>query len=383
MQRTIKIIPAKTGIKYEKTDANPEKNNIAKLSAQVTPATATRSAIFTYITSDLKYKIPQTDCFVKICELIVNYTKMSNIFLYFFNISIYNYYAQSYKNNFSEVLDLKKSAVIILSIILAISGVFAACSSKKEEEKAENTTAGLFAEEEIIDEDNSNAANEPDPEDISKNAVPTKKEIKITSFTTNPENTEGNSGETTSPELTTDKGNNVVPPTSDEGIKVEFSKDDQNKICSLLNIPNIYKYNYESTNGIPTELAPHVAVSILHRSSTEATFPSGTVVLELFKYFGQTVVDFKANCNQAAANSGAPISYIKANDVFSSPAVEEDTHIVTFKEAYQLDGNNYYKIVGTVKPIAKNCKVKTVIAIVQKNKLDANYGFSIKGLKWI
>ena len=243
------------------------------------------------------------------------------------------------KNNFSEVLDLKKSAVIILSIILAISGVFAACSSKKE--------------------------------------------IKITSFTTNPENTEGNSGETTSPELTTDKGNNVVPPTSDEGIKVEFSKDDQNKICSLLNIPNIYKYNYESKNGIPTELATHVAVSILHRSSTEATFPSGTVVLELFKYFGQTVVDFKANCNQAAANSGAPISYIKANDVFSSPAVEEDTHIVTFKEAYQLDGNNYYKIVGTVKPIAKNCKVKTVIAIVQKNKLDANYGFSIKGLKWI
>lgn len=265
---------------------------------------------------------------------------------------------------------MRNSAIIALSIIVAISGIFVACSSKKEQQT--ETTDGLFSEEEIIGENNLDITVETDSENVSKNSVPTKKEIKITNITTNPDNTKGNSGETTAPELTTNNDGNIVPLTDDTGTKVEFSVDDQNKICSLLNIPNIYKYNYENKNGVPTELATHVAVSILHRSSTETTFPSGTVVLELFKYFGQTVVDFKANCNSSAAKSGAPISYTKANDIFTSSSVEEETHIVTFKEAYQLDGNNYYKIVGTVKPLTKNCKVKTVVAVVQKNKLDLN-----------
>lgn len=283
--------------------------------------------------------------------------------------------------NGAEVLNLRNSAIIALSIIVAISGIFVACSSKKEQQT--ETTDGLFSEEEIIGENNLDITVETDSKNVSKNSVPTKKEIKITNITTNPDNTKGNSGETTAPELTTNNDGNIVPLTDDTGTKVEFSVDDQNKICSLLNIPNIYKYNYENKNGVPTELATHVAVSILHRSSTETTFPSGTVVLELFKYFGQTVVDFKANCNSSAAKSGAPISYTKANDIFTSSSVEEETHIVTFKEAYQLDGNNYYKIVGTVKPLTKNCKVKTVVAVVQKNKLDLNCGFSVKGLKWM
>lgn len=283
--------------------------------------------------------------------------------------------------NGAEVLNLRNSAIIALSIIVAISGIFVACSSKKEQQT--ETTDGLFSEEEIIGENNLDITVETDSKNVSKNSVPTKKEIKITNITTNPDNTKGNSGETTATELTTNNDGNIVPLTDDTGTKVEFSVDDQNKICSLLNIPNIYKYNYENKNGVPTELATHVAVSILHRSSTETTFPSGTVVLELFKYFGQTVVDFKANCNSSAAKSGAPISYTKANDIFTSSSVEEETHIVTFKEAYQLDGNNYYKIVGTVKPLTKNCKVKTVVAVVQKNKLDLNCGFSVKGLKWM
>lgn len=222
----------------------------------------------------------------------------------------------------------------------------------------------------VFDEDKTNGETE---------FVPTE-DVSITDLTTNPDNTQGDSGETTSPELTTNGGTDV-PDVDDDGDEVIFSTDDLNKISSLLNIPNIYKYNYSASN-VPAELATHVAVSVLHRSSTETTFASGTVVLELFKYFGQTVVNFKSECNSAAAKSGAPITYVSSNDVFQSPSVESETHQVTITKVESLGGNNYYKVTGTVKAISDDCNVKNVTAVVQKNKLDTNYGFSVKGLQW-
>lgn len=323
---------------------------------------------------------------------------------------------------------MKKSIALLLSLVLIFSGALAACTntgsgstedassnlSDSEEvfgeetvtiidengEESTTTVQVKYAKDEngntiayVLDENGEVMTDEngepvtvdttyvfdEDKTDDETESVPTE-DISVTNPTTNPDNTQGGSGETTSPELTTNGGTNV-PDVDEDGDEVIFSTDDLNKISSLLNIPNIYKYNYSAPN-VPAELATHVAVSILHRTSSDTTFPSGTVVLELFKYFGQTVVNFKAECNSAAQKSGAPITYVSSNDVFQSPAIESETHQVTITKVESLGGNNYYKVTGTVKAISDDCNVKKVTAVVQKNKLDANYGFSVKGLQW-
>lgn len=324
---------------------------------------------------------------------------------------------------------MKKSIAILLSCVLILSAMLAACTNPGGGSTGEGQSSNLSDSEEVVGEEtitvtdangeestttvnvkygkdengntiayvldeDGNVLTDENGEPVTVDTtfvfeedktagetetVPTE-DISVTNQTTNPDNTQGDSGETTSPELTTNGGTDV-PDVDDDGDEVIFSTDDMNKISSLLNIPNIYKYNYSAPN-VPAELATHVAVSILHRTSSDTTFPSGTVVLELFKYFGQTVVNFKAECNSAAEKSGAPITYVSSNDVFQSPAVESDTHQVTITKVESLGGNNYYKVTGTVKAISKDCKVKNVTAVVQKNKLDSNYGFSIKGLQW-
>lgn len=69
----------------------------------------------------------------------------------------------------------------------------------------------------------------------------------------------------------------------------------------MLEVPGLYKFSYENKDGVSAEMATHVAVWMAAREDIKGTsFPSGTIVLDLFKYYGQTVVNFKSNCNAAA-----------------------------------------------------------------------------------
>ena len=64
---------------------------------------------------------------------------------------------------------------------------------------------------------------------------------------------------------------------------------------------------------------------------------------------------------------------------FSVSGAESSTHSVTLNKIEFLGNNNYYKVTGSVSG-AKSCK--KVVAVVQKNRLDTELGFSIKALKW-
>ena len=52
---------------------------------------------------------------------------------------------------------------------------------------------------------------------------------------------------------------------------------------------------------------------------------------------------------------------------------------VKINRVESLGNNNYYKVTGSVSG-EKSCK--KVVAVVQKNRLDTDLGFSIKALKW-
>lgn len=189
------------------------------------------------------------------------------------------------------------------------------------------------------------------------------------------------SAETTSPELTTKKEIVPVPSTDTEGTKVIFSNEDQQVIKNMLEVPYLYQASYENSQGVPASIATHAAIWMAERSQlSTTTYAAGTVVIDLFKYFGQTVVHFKNNCNNAGNEN---ITYNSSTDTFTISNFEEKTHDVTLTGFESLGGNNYYKVTATVK--AKNGASgvpKKVTAIVQKNKLDAGLGFSIKALKW-
>lgn len=167
-----------------------------------------------------------------------------------------------------------------------------------------------------------------------------------------------------------------VPSTSASGTAVTFDSQDQQAIKSMLEVPYLYRYNYENANGIPTGAANHAALWMAEREGLKTnTYASGTIVLDLFKYFGQTVVNYKTNCN---SDKNKNISYIASNDTFSISNFENQTHSVSITRIESLGNNNYYKVEGTV----KGCDKKKVIAIIQKNQLDMSLGFSIKALKW-
>lgn len=202
-------------------------------------------------------------------------------------------------------------------------------------------------------------------------------------------NDTGNAKGTTSPELTTiplDK--DKVPTTSESGDPVKFSDKDVKTITNMLEVPYLYVESYESNQRVPISVATHVACWMLEREKLNtSTFPSGTVVVDLFNYFAATVVSFKTTCNDYTGDgvdNAAPISYNSSNDTFSitSSKYEEATHQVNISEIQSLGNNNYYKVIATVKGLDSSCKSKKVVAIIQKNKLDTSLGFSVKALKW-
>lgn len=320
---------------------------------------------------------------------------------------------------------MKKSLSIILALTITVSGVLAACSSSKSKDEGLNNGENEFGFEvvDVTDENGetvTDANGEPVTEEIyvqyttdkNGNVVAVQigengekvtdskgKDVTIKTdvnpYTTTkkddslPETSKAekptastsikqNSNEaTTNDVLTTIKHDkDVVPSTSESGTRVSFSNADQQTIKQMLEVPYLYTANYENTNGVPTSIATHAAIWMADRETMNtSSYASGTIVLDLFKFFGQTVVNFKTNCNGA---NNENISYNEASDTFKIKAFESKTHTVTLKSIESLGNNNYYKVTANV----SGCIKKNVVAIIQKNKLDSSLGFSIKALQW-
>ncbi|MCH5320416.1 MAG: hypothetical protein J1E36_01555 [Eubacterium sp.] len=336
---------------------------------------------------------------------------------------------------------MKKVIVLLLAIIVLISCTFVACSNKDDID-GKTTAEGLedsnadfgFETQPVTDENGKEVTDENGNVVTTEVAVIYKKDKKgneyaavldsngepvtdkngkevtiklpekeTTTTTTNNSNSpskEGSGNTTTvapKPTGTTNKkaetttsasdsktttkkadANAGVPKTSDKGTVVNFSQEDQEVIKSMLEVPYLYLESYENSDGIPIDIATHVAVWMAeHEGNSRTVYPSSPVVLNLFKYFGQTVVNFKTKCNDFAGAAGAPIRYVKKDDTFEITNYTSKVQTVTIKNIEDL-GNNYYKVTADV----KGCEKNKVVAVVQKNRLEATLGFSIKALNW-
>lgn len=326
---------------------------------------------------------------------------------------------------------MKKSIAIILSLVLAMSAVLAACSSNSDDENT-TTAGGLEAAgneygietvdvtdengKTVTDADGNAVTTEVNVEYVTDKkgrtvakiidtngevvtdkkgnevtiktnvelttapstspSVPTTKKKPSTQSTT--ASTQKNES-TTNPELTTiSASKDKVPSTSATGDPVTFSSADQQTIKNMLEVPYLYEASYENASGVPINIAAHTAIWMAEREGLNtSSFASGTIVLDLFKYYGQTVVNFKTKCNEQSGNSN--ITYNSKNDTFTISNFETETHTVSIEKIEDLGNNNYYKVTASVSG-AKG--IKKVYAVVQKNKLDSTLGFSIKALKW-
>ena len=202
----------------------------------------------------------------------------------------------------------------------------------------------------------------------------TTKETKTTESTT--ASTQKAAG-TTNPELTTKSSYVPTPSVKESGDPVEFSVEDQQVIKQMLEVPYLYTASYDN-GSVPISIASHTAIWMAERSGlSTSTYASGTVVLDLFRYYGQTVVNFKSKCN--SEGNCENIAYISENDTFTIKDFEAKTHDVTLTGFEDLGGNNFYKVTGKVTGASG---VKSVTAVVQKNRLDNSLGFSVKALEW-
>lgn len=325
---------------------------------------------------------------------------------------------------------MKKSVAIILSIVVVMSAMLAACASGSNDEttSAEGLDAADneygFETVEVTDENGETVTDENgDPvttevyveyvtdkkgntiaklvdtngeyvTDKKGNEVTIKTDVELTTApstnastptTMKKSTTESTTASTqkneatTKSELTTiSASKDKVPSTSDTGDAVTFSSADQQIIKSMLEVPYLYEASYENADGIPINIAAHTAIWMAEREGLNtSSFASGTIVLDLFKYYGQTVVNFKTKCNEEADNSN--ITYNSKNDTFTISNFENETHTVSIEKIEDLGNNNYYRVTASVSG-AKG--IKKVYAVIQKNKLDSTLGFSIKALKW-
>lgn len=258
---------------------------------------------------------------------------------------------------------MKKAIAVILAALLVASVAMIGCSKKTDDT---NTTQAGLAD----NADNYNLDGEGGEENGDDEANVSEPD---TTTTTVPY--DGSEG-TTSSDLKEAK-DDKVPNSNDKGDKVRFSAKDNTRLKDMLEVPYLYNASYENSDGVPAEIASHVAIWMAQRDGLNTTtYASGTVVLDLFKYFGQTVVNFKTNCNDNKGN--ADITYNTANDTFTIPKAEPHQHTVKITTTESL-GNNYYRITATVSGAGS---ISKVVAVVQKNRLDSSLGFSIKALKW-
>ena len=314
---------------------------------------------------------------------------------------------------------MRNKIFAIVGVIAIISTIFASCSSSKNnndeittaDNYGQNVNEYVLEEIEVLDENgnpvldengniltsqvvqkvensgNDNNNNDGFESNNSGNEITIGK--LTTQATTLPVETTvaSTANNTTEKEITTlpaDK--NIVPLTTDSGKPIDFSAQDQQIIKQMLEVPYMYESNYENTDGVPIALASHAAIWSLQRNGLSTnTFPEGTVVLNLFKFFGQTVVNYSNRCNNESSNQNIIFVNEKNadgtgyNKMFLLTQTESNTHTITIDHIEDLGNNNYYKVVAKVSGVKG---YNTVNAIIQRNKLDSSLGFSIKALKW-
>lgn len=308
---------------------------------------------------------------------------------------------------------MRKAIAVVLATAIAVSVAMIGCSKNgKKEDSTSTTIDGLIGNEDtydIVDEEVTDEKGET-VTDKNGNAVTTqvmykettdKKGNKITvkvddngEVVTDKKHkpvtvatTKGNSsikptaqttsGEPTSEVTTVPADEDIVPKIDDKTKPAEFNNSEKEVVESMLSVPNLCNSNYENSDGVPIDVARHAAVWMAQREELNTkTYASGTIVLGLFKFFGQTVVNFKNNCG-----STKEIKYNADNDTFTIPNAESTVQTVTVnkvEEYAQKNNNNYYKVTGSVSGGGKT----KVVAVVQKNKLDNKLGFSIKAMRW-
>ncbi|WP_448921064.1 hypothetical protein [Eubacterium sp.] len=308
---------------------------------------------------------------------------------------------------------MRKAIAVVLATAIAVSVAMIGCSKDgKKDDSTSTTIDGLIGNEdtyEIVDEEVTDEKGET-VTDKNGNAVTTqvmykettdKKGNKITvkvddngEVVTDKKHkpvtvatTKGNSSikptvqstsdEPTSEVTTVPVDEDVVPKIDDKTKPAEFNNSEKEVVESMLSVPNLCNSNYENADGVPLDAARHAAVWMAQREELNTkTYASGTIVLGLFKFFGQTVVNFKNNCG-----STKEIKYNADNDTFTIPNAESTVQTVTVdkvEEYAQKNNNNYYKVTASVSGGGKT----KVVAVVQKNKLDNKLGFSIKAMRW-
>ena len=238
---------------------------------------------------------------------------------------------------------MKKGLLIVLAAVIAISGTLVACSSKsKDNNKTTNSTtteAGLDSNNDdsyaVVTEIVTNKKGEvvtnkqgkPVTQVVTQGttkkgekarkfiqAVTDKKGIAVTdksgkvvtkvvnegditkpagSNYTTKATSAITGGETTTFEKTT-KSNSKVPKTDESGKSVAFSAEDQQTVQNMLEVPYLYNASYENKDGVPINIAAHTAIWMAQREGLNTKkYASATIVLDLFNFYGQTVVNFK------------------------------------------------------------------------------------------
>lgn len=286
---------------------------------------------------------------------------------------------------------MKKAIAVFLAVVVVISAAMIGCSKKSKDDTDASQTVGLGGNEDVYDLDGDDESGDEETEVVTdengetvtnEDGKPVTRKVtkraKKPSGTTTTMKRKGNEGTTASEVTTKDVKDDKVPTTNAKGDPVEFSAEDQNILKQMLEVPYLYNANYENADGVPTEIASHVAIWMSQRDGLNTTaFASGTIVLDLFKYFGQTVVNFKTKCNDSKGN--ADITYNTASDTFTIPDGEAERQKVSLTSIEALGNNNYYKVTAKVEAAGS---ISKVVAVVQRNKLDPSLGFSIKALKW-
>lgn len=307
---------------------------------------------------------------------------------------------------------MRKAIAVVLATTIAVSVAMIGCSkSKNNEETTTKTVDGLknnedtfSIEEETVTDKNGEAVTDKDGKPVTTQVmykettdkkgnkiavkiddngevVTDKNKKPVTVHTTKAPKTTSTTAVSLPDESSTittvapDK--DIVPKIDDSTKSASFTEDEIKVIEAMFEVPGIYTSNYENSDGVPLDAAKHAAIWMAQRENLNTkTYASGTIVLGLFKFFGQTVVNFKNNCGK-----NAEITYNASNDTFTIPSAESAVQKVSIEkveEYSQKNNNNYYKITAKV----SGCDKSKVVAVVQKNRLESSLGFSIKAMRW-
>lgn len=307
---------------------------------------------------------------------------------------------------------MRKAIAVVLATTIAVSVAMIGCSkSKNDEETTTKTVDGLknnedtfSIEEETVTDKNGEAVTDKNGNPVTTQVmykettdkkgnkiavkiddngevVTDKNKKPVTVHTTKAPKTTSTTAvslpEESSTITTVAPDKDIVPKIDDSTKSASFTEDEIKVIEAMFEVPGIYASNYENSDGVPLDAAKHAAIWMAQRENLNTkTYASGTIVLGLFKFFGQTVVNFKNNCGK-----NAEITYNASNDTFTIPSAESAVQKVSIEkveEYSQKNNNNYYKITAKV----SGCGKSKVVAVVQKNRLESSLGFSIKAMRW-